>query len=695
MSAPAPSRRENWALTAVFCAALAGHFYCATLNWKVPFMSGHEFRQAQTAIVSYYIDRQDNFSLLYETPIVGKPWVSVLLEVPLYEWSVVALSRAAGIPHYEAARTISLACFYFALPALYLLLGRFALPRPRRLLILALILTCPVYIYYSRAFLMDSMELMCCAWFLLGFVRTMDGRRWPWLVATAVAGTGAALIKSATLAVWLLPAAGYGGWLLWRDLRAGSGGGAAVRTVLWGVATVAVPLGLLRCWISYTDPIKAVHPSAFIFTSKGVAQGNWGLFDFTVIFTRSIWNYLLGGWRQAIMPPGLIGAGLVAGGTFLPAGRWRLLGLAGLFLLPQLMFPFAYAYQDYYFYSCAVFVLAALGFGLVGVLDTRVSRWVCGLVIAVPFIAQMGNYWLGYRVDQLAVSPGARPYDDALRDLTPRNSVIVVAGADWAAMTPLYSQRKALMIRNGLEFDPNYLKRAFADLADEDVSALVLFGPLRTNRIFLNLAAAAFDLDSSAPTFSHTVADVYLKRPYIDGCQRRLRISQKYGEITIPVKSRDAKPADEPFPIPPTVARTAFAMVSPAPFRGHFAFGIDLAEDAGDTVLSAHPDADLWLRAPAGATHITWDYGIFSTAYERLGGMTDGVEFIITGETPGGHRRVVYQRLLDPVVHSADRGRQHEIIRYAPLPEETLQFSTRPNANPSFDWAYWVRIEVK
>jgi len=42
----------------------------------------------------------------------------------------------------------------------------------------------------------------------------------------------------------------------------------------------------------------------------------------------------------------------------------------------------------------------------------------------------------------------------------------IIAGADWAAMIPLYSQHKALMIRNGLEYDPPYLNRAFNDLAD-------------------------------------------------------------------------------------------------------------------------------------------------------------------------------------------------------------------------------------
>ena len=139
MSESDPARRNHRILWAVFLSALVAHAWFVTRNWTTPYMPGHEFRQSQTAITTYYIDQQDNFGLLYETPIVGKPWVSILMEVPVYEWSVVGLSRAFKIPHYVAARTVSLACFYLTLPALYLLLGQCGLARARRLLPLALV----------------------------------------------------------------------------------------------------------------------------------------------------------------------------------------------------------------------------------------------------------------------------------------------------------------------------------------------------------------------------------------------------------------------------------------------------------------------------------------------------------------------------------------------------------------------------
>ena len=694
MPSPVTSRREHWLLTGIFIVALAYSLYGVTFNWTMGFMSGHEFRQAQTAITTYYIDKQDNFGLLYETPILGKPWVSVLLEVPLYEWSVVELSRATGLPHIVAARTITATCFYLTLPAIYLLLGRLGLPRPHRLLLLALVLSAPVYIYYSRAFLMDSMALMGSAWFLLGFVRTMDERRARWLALTIVAGTAAALIKSAILAVWLLPAAAYGAWMLWRDLRAGTGWKAPGKTLLWGLATVAVALGSLRAWVAYTDPIKAAHDSAWIFTSKNLSQGNWGLFDLRVLFSHEVWHKLLHCWEQAIMPPWLIGLGLIAG-LVMPAVRWRVLGTVAPFFLAQFLFPHAYADQDYYFYACAVFLHVALGFTLLGVLDSRVPRWGVTLVVLVPFAAQVRAYWLDYRQGQSTWHQGGYEFTELLRDVTAEKSVIIVAGADWGAVTPLYAQRKALMIRNGLEYDRDYLERAFKALADEEVCALVVFYNLRSDQNFINLVAGRFGLEARTPTLSFLTADIYVSRKYAELIQLLLKNSHNYPHLSLPPGALEERATKNLFQIPPEVARNIFHNIKPGPFQVDFQFGIDRLPSGPRTVLSAHPNSNLWLMPPADAKQITWDFGIFSGAYEKPDAHTDGVEFSIEGESPNGQTRQLYRRVLDPWQNPADRGDQHETVPYAPQPGETLRFSTRPGQTSSFDWAYTVEIKVQ
>ncbi|MDB6166990.1 MAG: hypothetical protein JWQ83_2130, partial [Lacunisphaera sp.] len=563
-------RREDRILAGLFVLALALHLTLATRNWTAGFMPGHEFRQAQTAFISQIIDRENNFSLLYETPLLGKPWVSILLEVPFYEWSVVVLSRAAHVSHVVAARSISLGCFYLCLPACWLLLARFGLSRPRRLLTLILILCCPVYIFYSRSFLMESMELMCCAWFLFGFIRMMDRRRWPWFLLTALAGTGAALIKSATLAVWLLPAAAYGAWMLWRELRSRRGWGGALETIFWGIAGVIVPLGMLRLWIELTDPLKAAHASAWIFTSKNLSQGNWGLTDLGARFSPATWGILGDRWREAVMPPWLLGVALLTGLIAFPAQRCRIAGLASVFFLAQLMFPFAYAYQEYYFYACAIFLLGGLGFALHGLLDSRLPRWLCWTLLLVLPFAQLHTYWRVYYPQQVVQSDGGFAFTDALRRFLPRESVIVVAGADWAGIIPLYSGHKALMIRNGLHSDPAYLTRAFAELADEDVAALVLVEDQRSNRGLLERAVANFGL-AEVPTFTHQIADVYCSPRYAAQVNRGIQDLHYYGGEVKPGPAQpDFNWETVKFRISEGYARSMFSNVKPAPLRGHF-----------------------------------------------------------------------------------------------------------------------------
>jgi hypothetical protein len=313
----------------------------------------------------------------------------------------------------------------------------------------------------------------------------------------------------------------------------------------------------------------------------------------------------------------------------------------------------------------------------------------------VPFGAQLHTYGRGYYPQQVVVSDGGFSFTEVLRDLVPRESVIIVAGADWAAMIPFYAQHKALMIRNGLENDPAYLDRALAELGDEDVAALVLAHGQQANQNLINRVTTAFDLDPTS-TFSHAAADVYCSRRYSSRVRAELERRLYYGGSlkpgpAVPVASTTAGP----FRISGGLARTAFAMVSPAPIRGNFAFGFDPIPVGDATALFAHPDCQLWLTAPSRAVEINWDYGIIADAYDREGDKTDGVEFTITGFAPNRPPRVLFNRYLDPARAPADRGLQRLLLPYQPLPGEILLFSCQAGEGKGYDWSYWARIDVR
>jgi len=695
MSVAKNSPFERRFFTGVFVVVLAVHVALVCYNLRMPFLAGNEFRQAQTALISYYIDKDNNFSPFYEQPIFGKPWTAFMLEFPLYQWCVVGLSRATGWQHFVAARVTSIACFYAMLPALYLLLGRFGLGRPRRLLALALVAACPVYIFYTRSFLIDAMAFMAAAWFAAGFVRTMDGRSGWWLAVTVVAGTVAALVKSFIFLVWLGPTAAYGAWMLWRDLRARQGWRVPLATVLWGAATVTPALGALKWWLAITDPLKAAHVATSIFTAQKLSMGNWGMFDFDRLFSRPLWRDLFDRWSETMMPPGLLLTLVVGGIAVLPKARRPAAGLFAVFLLTQLLFPFAYAWQDYYYYSCAVFIAGALAFVIFAVWDSAAPRWSGVAVLLLVLAANARSYWVTYHPQQAQVSMGKMDFTENIKDMSPPGSVLVLAGYDWAPMIPYYTERRALMIRNGLEKDPAYLRQAFRDLQGETVYALVVSPVLRDYRPFLDVAIPALDMDptpvfSSAPQGDVYVSHIFVERAvrWINGSRNRF---QSY--VTIPPRQSASR---HPMLLPPMLAEAGFPMFSPLPHRIDFEHPYAKGDYHGDTVLTAHADSFIWVWPPAGAKEITIEFGIIDTAWQQAEQKTNGVEFVIYGENEVlGRRRVIYRRLLDPAAIEQHRSVQTAKVEFTPLPDEVLCFATLSNGSKVFDWAYWRRVEVR
>ena len=67
---------------------------------------------------------------------------------------------------------------------------------------LVLVLTAPVFIYYSRAILIESTALCFSLWFLYGFIRLSKSAHWGWYLLTLICGSLAAVVKVTTFMVW-------------------------------------------------------------------------------------------------------------------------------------------------------------------------------------------------------------------------------------------------------------------------------------------------------------------------------------------------------------------------------------------------------------------------------------------------------------------------------------------------------------
>lgn len=692
--APASASWENWFALCLLLFAACWFGWAVSRGWRNSDLPGHEFRQAQTAVSTYWIQHDNDFSLAYPTPVLGKPW-SVPLEFPLYQWSVAALASATGWPLIPTARIVSIACLVLALPALWILLRRLGLPPARRALLAALVLTCPVLIFYARAFLIETMALLFALWFVAAFGEAMHTRRIGWLLLANCLGSAAATVKATTFLLYLIPAALWGAWLLGLALRRG-GRAAGLPVLLRGLGCVVLPLAATLLWTRFADATKAQNFSGAFLVSSNLTGFNFGLGLFNVRFSAEGWRAILEHTNQAVVAmPVLIAAAALA---LLFGGRWRRAALASaaLFLLAPLLYPLLYTLHDYYFVANSAFLMFAIGFALCGLLDSRRWCWLGGLATVALFAAQAHLFLDSYYRPHLSYNdrPGGTGLTDSLIAFTPPRSVLVIAGSDWSSTIPFFSQRRALMIRRGLERDSAYLARAFADLATEEVGALVLVGDQRTNTALARLAVATFGLDP-VPTYRHTTADVYLARPYRDDALLALKAHNTFDQVAFEAAAVPPAAAADTDTVPLGQARTTFSIVSPAPARARTTFGFSISDADGSRILRADPDSDIWIPPPPAATRIHFEFGILVWAYNGDNGPTDGVEFIVDGELPDGSKRTLFYRLLDPAATPADRGDQSMSIEYQPQPGETVVFRTRPGIATAFDWAYWRKIEIK
>ena len=686
---------------------LAYHVWAATVGWKTPDLPGIEFRQTQTAISCYFIKAEHNYSLSYPTPVLGMPW-SIPMEFPLYQWSVAGLSERAGLPLAVAGRTVSLGCFYLALPALYLLLGLTRLPAWRRLLVLTMMLTSPLYIFYSRAFLMESMALMFALWYAFGYTRSVETLKWHWFVLACVTGSLAGLVKVTTLLFLLIPLLPWTLSRLWADWRADPGTERPapwIRRIALAVGAVAVPAAVSLWWMHRADAIKALNANAAFLLSGNLSGFNFGDDHH---WDPAIWRRHWEITTAELMPVLLLaGTGIILawGARRQWAAVWLLLFS---FVAVQMVFPTLYAYHDYYYMANGFALLLAAGLVLDRLFDTAAPRGLAWLAILLVQAVQISGYLQGHYLQLKYWQPGGNALTFALREGTNLGDVLIIAGDDWNSMTPYYSERRALMFPNGTEFDLGRRRKAFAALRGEPVTALVLKGGQRSNDGLLRDAVEEFGIDPR-PVFASGDATVYLHRLHrlsAISLVTRLphNLSVQLTKASVEEKDyrigREVEMAEYLQGQRPDFAER-FSLMHPKPWKYFTRFGLNPQGVEGRAFVGAHPETKLWFKVPPMATSIEVECYIAESAYQGLahpGDATDGVEFVIARPV-GPDEKLDYlaTRYLDPYAHPSDRGVQ--VLRYQGTLRagEDIVVLTLPGQRQNYtrDWASIGRVEIR
>ncbi len=696
--APAPGRPrplETWLIVTVFILALGFNGWAAAVGWWHANLPGHEFRQTQTAISAYFIQQERNFSLAYPTPILGKPW-SIPFEFPLYQWTVVAVSDATGLPVTQAGRLVSTACFLLLLPALYLLLRRLALAPAHCLVALSFVVLCPLYLFYERAVLIETMALMFGCWYAALLPLVLERRCLGWVLLVNAAGAGAGLVKVTTFMIFLPPAFIWCVYQLWLARPRGGDWRPLLRTVGWLAAAHAGGFAATVWWVHCADAIKSLNFSARDLQSASMTAWNFGTGR---RLDPELWGRIRTIVLQEITPPAVLAAAAVAALAF---GRRHWAALGGLLALwggVFLTFPLLYALHDYYHVAAAFLPMLAVGLAAAALFQRaglpRVGRFAVWLLL----LSCQAITFLDFHYPQYRDAGSGGGLAEALKMVLRRDEVIVVAGDDWSSIFPYFAGHRALMIRSGKENEPAFLHRAFADLRGEDVGALVLFEDQAENESLLRLARESFDLGPvpllrwrhggrrAVAYFPRSIQpDVLVELGRTNGFAN-LQVNPAALPVASPLEHRSLAYA--------SLLRRhqhLFSFMHPRPARFYADFRPELwnIEEPGRERISASPSTKLWFTLPPGRHRLRTNLDIVAGAWEGVkpADASDGVGVVARAWFSEDRHEVLRERHVNPAANPGDRGVQVIDWELDLPPGAELQFEVNagPANNGARDW---------
>lgn len=471
-----PAKGDRLA-TGLLFAGLIAVWLLAASPLSLPLTDAHAFRQTQTAI-SVWAMIKDGMHISYATPVLGAPW-AIPMEFPLYQWIVAGISKIPGMQLETAGRLVSLVAFWVAMATLFPMLRHRVRRSPHRAFLVALVAISPLYLFWARAFLIETLSLALCLGFVGTFHQALRKQSHVWLVTSVLVGSIAALVKITSLPAYLLLAV-----LIWiaSQFRFPGPVVSAPLPNSWTLIPLAAPLVAGSAWTIYTDHVKAANPLAASFlTSHALSQwnfgtwaqrmavGTWeGILSHTLAL-KAYWVDTLLDYRLPVIAALFLLAWLTG-----RTRRMEVLVCLGLFLVNPLCFTNLHFVHNYYAVPNVLFFSLALGFAVLALLeDQRRAVRACGMAMgALLALTFFQSYWCVYHPRQ-AAPPAYPAMADEIRRQVPDQAVLLVYGRDWNPLLPFAARRRALMDRWVLPLASERFQAAIQATGRENIQAML------------------------------------------------------------------------------------------------------------------------------------------------------------------------------------------------------------------------------
>lgn len=449
--------------------------YLALAFAQQPPLDIHAFRQAQTALTSYWF-AQEGLQLAYATPVAGFPW-SIPFEFPLYQGIVAVIAETFGVPMDATGRLVGYAFLLLCLPPVYSITRRLTLPAAVFPFFVALTFSTPLYIYWGRSFMIETAALffsVAAIKYLLDYL--LGQRRVASLLLFSVFATLAVLQKSTTVVPVLMVLS----LTLWISemRRVGSVLPSAwFKPVAFGAVFFAVPLAIGVAWIVFTDQVKLQNMLGQYLTSAKLSAWNWG--TWAQRMSSDLWVGVA--WQRMFVQNlgSMLGLVLLLLPMVVGEKRLKRIALAtiAMGISPLVLFTNLHYQHNYYQTANQIFLAFAVALSLGAIVGPRFGRKVA---IAALLLVVGHNYWqfhhsyyLGAMQEEFNKNHQIVAVGDVLRRELPTDSAFVAFGHDWSSALTYMAERKSFTVPTWMPGYPNAVAAPERLLPDGMMGALV------------------------------------------------------------------------------------------------------------------------------------------------------------------------------------------------------------------------------
>ena len=435
-------------------AWLVAYLALVSLGFSPYLTDEHGFRQTQTAMVARYIGGWVDV-FFNQLPVFGPPW-ELPFEFPLYQALAKLLSTASPLSLESSGRVISIAFFLLCLWRLHRILRKIGVANTS--MVLAAVALAPLYVVWSRAFMIETAALFFTLWYVDEYLRQAKNVNLskPQATTLFVAGVAAALVKITTFLPFILISIIAQAALVVRRLRAKS----AVAGTVWLLAVQLGALGVGAVWVMHADAVREKSPFGPLLTSKALQAWNWGTLGQRA--DPAVWQQLSERTIAIFFPLGGVGSAtrvwllacfatiLFAYFLFQCKTRRRLLvaSLLGLYCIPFLLFINLHYIHNYYQVANGFLLCTGVGLAAEGALSAAAHGAAKVRIHALFAAFLLLEILIGARFMLAKAShpPPLLTISQMVRDASRDGSVVVIAGQDWSSVIPYQSQRRALML---------------------------------------------------------------------------------------------------------------------------------------------------------------------------------------------------------------------------------------------------------